>query len=185
MCNALMAIGTPAIDPLVVVFRGEDENMQKVAAEALGEMGWMPTDEAEQLEYIKTLIEDGVEQNIINVLSKIGEQAINPLVTIMKGEYELRDKAVVALKDLGWTPVDESDQIYYLLATQDWDGLVKKGKPAVECLIRVLKDKDKDMFMRRNATITLGQIGDAGAVEPLIITLRRNTRSSEKLLQRH
>lgn len=167
--NALKAIGEPAIDPLVVVFRGEDENMQKVAAVVLGEMGWMPADEAEQLKYIKTLIEDGVEQNITNALSKIGEQAIPPLVAIMKGEYGLQDKAVEALKNLGWTPADESDQIYYLIAIQDWDELLKKGDTAVTYLIQTLNDKQKTV--RISAIEALAKIGDAKAVEPLIALL--------------
>ena len=49
--------------------------------------------------------------------------------------------------------------------------LVKIGKPAVEPLIAVLKDKN-ELFARQTAAKALGKIGDSRAVEPLVAILK-------------
>lgn len=41
------------------------------------------------------------------------------------------------------------------------------GKPAVEPLVQVLKDKKELYFARKQAAEALGEIGDARAIEPL------------------
>jgi vesicle coat complex subunit len=58
------------------------------------------------------------------------------------------------------------------------DALVKIGEPAVEPLIKALKDKD--LFVQHNAALTLGLIAlkgikDVRAIEPLIQALKDKT----------
>ena len=57
------------------------------------------------------------------------------------------------------------------LRDQAAEVLVLKGERAVEPLIQVLLDKDKDWQGRNGAAYALGEIGDARAVEPLIQAL--------------
>jgi HEAT repeat protein len=68
------------------------------------------------------------------------------------------------------------ENVSYLLALQEWEKLIKFGEAAVEPLIAVLKDKDKDNDVRWYAASALGKIGDAKAVEPLIAALKDEDR---------
>ncbi|MFX0163096.1 MAG: HEAT repeat domain-containing protein, partial [Candidatus Hodarchaeota archaeon] len=92
-------------------------------------------------------------------------------------------------------PEDDTAKVYYLIAKEQWDKLVRLGEPAVEPLIQALKDKDidirsraaealveigepavehliqalkdEDRYVRRYTAWTLGEMGDKRAVEPL------------------
>lgn len=81
---------------------------------------------------------------------KLGEikdaAAVSPLIGILKGD---KDRDVRG-------------------STQD--ALVNIGKPAVESLIVMLKDKD--WHARRRAVQALGRIKDPGAIEPLVVAMR-------------
>jgi HEAT repeat protein len=54
--------------------------------------------------------------------------------------------------------------------------LVRIGKPAVEALIRALGDP----VVRKGAAITLRELGDKRAVEPLITALRSHSEGVRK-----
>lgn len=173
--DAIAMIGEPAVGTLTALLKGDNETLQATAAEILGKIGWMPANEEDHFGYlqaiIRPLIADGVGEQDMEVLAKMGDPAIKPLIGLMDSEgSQLRIYAATALQNLGWVAVNEVDQMSYLLATQDWDGLVEKGKPAVECLISVLKDED--ISVRGNATIALGRIGGAEVVDSLIDTLK-------------
>jgi HEAT repeat protein len=81
-----------------------------------------------------------------NALEKIGEPAVEPLITALKnGDIIVRRNAAKALGGI-------------------------KDAGAIEPLIIALKDKSP--IVRRNAAIALGQIKDSSSVEPLIAALK-------------
>jgi HEAT repeat protein len=59
------------------------------------------------------------------------------------------------------------------------DALVKIGKPSVQPLCDALKSENADV--RRDAAETLGKIGDARAVEPLILAVKNQDRNGGRV----
>jgi len=104
-----------------------------------------------------------------NALGEIGdESAINPLVRTLKDENLLvREEAANALDKLNWTPVNDTENAYYLIAKEQWNELVKLGKPAIEPLIQALEYED----CRESVQYSLAEIGEP-AIEPLIQALK-------------
>lgn len=103
-----------------------------------------------------------------------GQKSIAPatdtLVIALKDESsEVRWRAARTLRVLEWRPTDQKSLIDFLILTQDFEELSEIGQPAVAELIVALEDKGWDN--RRDASKTLGTIGDVSAVEPLIETL--------------
>ncbi|MEM2145755.1 MAG: HEAT repeat domain-containing protein, partial [Candidatus Jordarchaeaceae archaeon] len=80
-----------------------------------------------------------------------------PDVTLAKGEYDIR-KLMESLKNKLWD-----------IRQAAANALIKIGEPAVEPLIRALRDDD---HTRITLIWVLGQIGDKRATEPLIETLK-------------
>jgi len=58
------------------------------------------------------------------------------------------------------------------------DGLTKIGKPAVETLVRALKDENK--YVRYFVAVALGRIRDARAIEPLFRALKDGYRNARR-----
>ena len=87
-----------------------------------------------------------VNLTAINVLAKMGEPAVEPLIKTLSHELlRVRDSAAMSL------------------------GYIKDPK-VVKRLIDVLKDDDANV--RASAVYALGSIGDTSAVEPLIAMLK-------------
>ena len=108
---------------------------------------------------------------------------------------------IAQLEKIGWSPQSPSEMAWYLwgkgryreleemgelaieplISTLKWGGpgaqskamesLVKVGKPAVESLMSLLRDKNRDI--RRRTAETLDNIGDKRAIESLKRALRR------------
>jgi len=98
-------------------------------------------------------------------------KAIRPLINIMKDkDLNVRLSAAEALENSGWKPGNDSESIVYQVAKKKWEKLFLIGKPAVEPLVDLLKDKAQDIQCA--AAKTLGKIKDTRAVDPLIDTLR-------------
>ena len=88
----------------------------------------------------------------IEALSKIGEQAVAPLIEVLKNSKKDNDWAVSRSAEEALSGIEDSH--------------------AVEPLIIALKDKDPDVC--RNAAFALGKIKDPRAIEPLIAALKNN-----------
>ena len=153
----------------------KDYKVRWRAAEALGEIG-----DARAVEpLIAVSLQDenaGVRWGAAEALGKIGDaRAIKSLMGALK-DKDVREEAIRALRRIGDVRavkplLNETEWIYYLIATEKWDEVVKIGKPAVELLIDALKDRYWNV--RVCAVKALGDIGDARAVEPLIVILKR------------
>jgi HEAT repeat protein len=147
--EALVKIGAPAVEPLIVAFK--DQDVRKYAASALVHIG-IPA-----VEPLMAALRDGAQGVLVRTsaaeaLGQIGAPAVEPLIA--------------ALKD--------GDQ-GVLVRTSAADALVNVGAPAVEPLIAALKDGDQGA--RKYAARALGQIGDSRVVGPLIAALKDGDQS--------
>ena len=170
--EALGNIGAPAVEPLIKALRDEDWCVRMRAAEALGKIG-----DAQAVEPLIRVLGDRdyrVRGSAVEALEKIGNvRAVEPFVRLLGDNNSyVRWRAAKVLGKLHWSPVNNTEKVYYLTAKQDWKSITQLGAPAVEPLILALEDFNLDVIER--AAKVLGKIGDVRAVEPLIRTLRSN-----------
>ena len=94
------------------------------------------------------------------------------LVKELKNEDRVVRNAVVEVLDkVGWEPPNDAERINYLIAAEEWDGLAEMGKPAVKLLISCISClEDIELDIRVNVARTLGKIGDAKAIKPLLLS---------------
>lgn len=108
-------------------------------------------------------------------LSKIGIPAVESLLELLDDEdFPHRNGVIDALGEIGDARAIEP--LITLLGNKNRDlrsegamALCKIGRLAVEPLIEQLKNEDS--IVRIHAAYTLGRIGDARAIEPLILAL--------------
>ncbi len=106
--------------------------------------------------------EDNVKRvRALRKISEMGENAIPVIPTII----DLLDENTFVL-------LENDDKLNETTSIEKEAklALVKIGKPAVNPLIKALKDED--VLIRRNAAEVLGLIGSVSAVEPLIAILK-------------
>lgn len=111
-------------------------------------------------------------RSAVSTLKEIAETAINEiraanvekkLTRELKNKDRTVRKVVVDVLDkLEWKPTNDKERIHYLIAKEDWDGLIEIGQPAVKPLISCLEDYDTDVCL--NAARALGTVGDAKAI---------------------
>lgn len=134
-------------------------------------------------------------------LSDIGDtNAIESLVICLEdNEFKVREAAAQALEHLAWKPEQNVSGAAYWIAKRQWDKCTEIGEPAAKPLFAVLFDtepevqeaatsallgiginatrflvtilEDADWQKRAKAAEVIGEIGDRGAVEPLIASL--------------
>ena len=154
--------------------------------------------------------DEGVRADAAKALGDIEDvKAVEALIQALKDEVDsVRYEAAVALERLGWKPGDDTEKARYLIAKREWgdlaglggsavesliqvlkdedrdvrtgaaEALRKIGEPAVDPLIKALKDENSDALVREVAAECLGEIGDARAVEPLIQALKHKDAAS-------
>ncbi len=173
--NAAVALGkigdTRSVEPLIHALKDDHRWVRENAAVALGKIG--DTRSVEPL--IHALKDDHrwVREKAAGALGQIGNpRAVEPLFHTLKDKDSyVRKEAAEALKLLNWEPLKETEMVYYFLAKQNWEKLVKLGEIAVEPLIHALKE----VAVRQNAAVALGEIGDTRAVNPLLKVVRDNS----------
>ena len=173
--DALVNIGEPAVESLIDVLKGEDSNIKKYAAMALGQIGDLKALEP----LIKALSdeEDVVRFNAAQALINIGDsRAVGPLIIALDDEISgVRWSAAMALGNIGDTRAVEP----LMEALGDKDDIVQAnaanalgmiGEPAIDSLFKALEDINRDV--RINAAKALGYINDPSVVEFLIGALK-------------
>jgi HEAT repeat protein len=121
----------------------------------------------------------------VAALKNIGESATGKLVELLSArESTARGCAARVLSELGWKPESDRRRTDFLVAEEKWDDLVIMGEAALESLIDALDtmpaidaggdEPHVESDLRVGAAKTLGEIGDARAVEPLIKALYEN-----------
>ena len=189
------------VDKLIKALRYKDASMRKSAARALGEIGDARAVEP-LLSTLKDQ-DKGVRGWSADALGKIGDaRAVEPLLAVLKHQDNDEWFQVRAADALEWISVAQrwdsmswNEQIQwleksgdarvlepFLTALKNDDSRIQRnairtlaevGKPAVEPLLAVLRDENKNL--RWGAVGALGRIGDARAFEPLCAALKDNS----------
>ena len=171
--NAIEALGdigdVRAVEPLVTTLKDEEGRVRYRSASALGKIG-----DARAVQPLIGLLSDdnwAVRQVAAEALGAIGDaRAVEPLIEMLgDNRSAVRISSAQALDKLGWVPETDELRGIYLVAKNDWHAITEMGYLAVEPLFKALGDVDDSV--RRDGVITLGNIGDARAVEPLIKVL--------------
>lgn len=183
--RALGQIGnTRAVEPLIAALK--DDLLCFNAICSLGQIGddraVSPLiDILRDRKYVNTLY----QQKAVEALIMIGTPAVEPLISALKdGPWYVRHTAAEALDKLGWQPDRDELGAIYWLARGRLDKCVQIGAPAVEPLISELNRSNFDSEASEAIAKTLGQIGDARAVDPLISALKPWCRGAAMALDR-
>jgi len=185
---ALIAIGEPAIEPLIAVV------VDPVNLAPMSATSW-------DYDY------NEVFERAARALAQIGTPAIESLIAVLRGEVEIIQyggklaartfieiigrpiktvtvvtpsdeyKRQMVVKALGQLGIVAVEPLIRVLPDEDVgvrEGVVEAlgniGAPAVSALIGALQDQE--WRVRLTAAYALGQIGDSRAIEPLIVTLQ-------------
>lgn len=138
-----------ATEPLINALKDSYAIVRETAVQALGDIG-----DKRAVEAILPILQDpnpNIRRNAIIALGKLGDpRALNPLLNIASDFASSHSRVDV------WV-IEEVHK-----------ALVRIGKPAVEALIIILSNREADALMRKLAVVSLTDIGDVRAVEPLI-----------------
>lgn len=163
--QALIKIGAPAVESLIIRLRDSKKNIREETAKVLGEIR-----DTRAVEPLVAQLEDDdqrVRWASANALGKIRDVTrVAPLLI-----KQLNDNWIAAdvLREIGWQP--EQDQIgaAYWCALGEYEHCIEIGAPAVPLLVEHLSCFDDSR--RRIAAETLGKIGDRRAIGPLMLLL--------------
>ncbi|RZB32933.1 MAG: hypothetical protein AEth_00279 [Candidatus Argoarchaeum ethanivorans] len=123
------------------------------------------------------------QDEAIRTLGKIRDgRAVKYFILLLNyNQYDVRDAAAEALGEIGnekaVEPLIQALKKYHPFGSrlesryEISEALGKIGKPAVEPLIQVIKNKNIGFGVRNGAAFALGKIGNEKAVEPLIQVL--------------
>jgi len=180
MCyNATKVLGEikdgRAVPGLINVLLHNDWRVRAAAASALGEI----KDPRAVPALIKVMLDEdrAVRGDAEKALLKIGNFAVSEFIRALGDDnLDTRKVAVKILDNLGWQPSDLTNKVNYLFTKEDWKSLEEIGLPAVEILVKALKDENK--YVRRAAAMILGKRKDARAVEVLVEILNDKSDST-------
>lgn len=183
--DALVAIGQPAVTPVLALLDGGSDAVRENAVEILGKLR-----APEAAPAIVELLRDGgdrLHRRAVDALINIGAPAVTPLIPLLGEAGDGHDGAVTALTGigeaavepltdlltdenamtrlgaatvlnrLGWRPGGVDEQAVYLIALQQWQDVVSLGAPAVEPLLVRLADPDTGV--KAGAIKSLARIG--------------------------
>ncbi len=119
-----------------------------------------------------------VKADSVKTLVEAGKPAVGPLIQALDSkDPEIRENAAITLGKIK----DERaiDPLIKLLTDEEWEvesaannALVEIGKPAVELLIKILQDKNEDVFLQMKVIAVLAGIKDERAIQPMIQALK-------------
>jgi HEAT repeat protein len=154
------------IDIQIDLLKDPDWVVRREAAITLGEMG-----DERCVEPLCKALYDGdwqVREVAVDALGQIGSPAVEMLIKMVR-DWDVRKYVIVALGKIR----DERvlDPLMIQLRSDEFkddatNALVELGEPALERLVKALKDKDE--MVRKQAVLALGRIKHGGAVDPLI-----------------
>jgi HEAT repeat protein len=171
--KTLVEMGQSAVDPLISLFenRNLDDQLRSDMAE----------DDQQILGF------GGVRASIAETLGEIGDsRAIPSLVNSLKTErdswifWHVRD----ALSKLRWRPTDDEQKAWYFASQRYYRECVNLCKPyALEPLLHMLDicrihDDSRDEVVR-----ALGELGNPGAVDPLLALLKETYVSKQAIIE--
>ncbi len=128
-----------------------------------------------------------VRRAAAGALGQIGTpRAVDALIDALRDHlHEVRETAAKALDRLEWRPGRDENAAWYWSAKREWEKCVAIGTPAIEPLTSiVLKDALWNTLVRLEAAETLGQTGDARAIELLIQSLSASDVETRVIIAR-
>ena len=169
--DALGTLGEAACEPLLRPLTYPMTHVRIGAVEALGAIKSQRSVEP----LIHTLMNDTsneVRWVTTLALGEIGDKRAIPalLVSIKDKDRYVRYGCVKALEQIGWSAETDQDKVYCAIALEDWDTMIKMGKPAIGPLIDMLRDEHPAIRVR--IIEILGSIGDAEARNSCELVLR-------------
>ena len=154
------------IDIQIDLLKDPDWVVRREAAITLGEMG-----DERCVEPLCKALYDGdwqVREVAVEALGQIGSPAVEMLIKMVR-DWDVRKYVIMALGKIR----DERvlDPLMVQLRSDEFrddatNALVELGEPALDRLVKALKDKDE--AVRKQAVLALGRIKHGGAVDPLI-----------------
>jgi len=160
------------IDIQIDLLKDSDWVVRREAAITLGEMG-----DERCVAPLGNALRDGdwqVREVAIEALGQIGSPAVETLIKLLR-DWDVRKYAIIAMGKIR----DERVLAPLMLQLKNdefkedaTNALVELGEPALECLIKALKDRDDNI--RKQAVLALGRIKHADAIDPLIDMLADN-----------
>jgi len=154
------------IDPLVVALDDPKESVRRRVAEALGKIG-----DVRAIKPLVAALKDFnmlVREEAAKALIKIGDAAVEPLLIMLKDrDWIVKEHAALALQSLRAEPKDDDQRALLAVMVGDWEKAVCLGSVAVDPLVALLGVGKESV--RWQAARSLGMIGNARAVEPLIM----------------
>ncbi|MBU0491975.1 MAG: HEAT repeat domain-containing protein [Chloroflexi bacterium] len=172
-----------AVEPLIAALGDSNRDVRKESAAALGQLG----DFRAVGPLIATLKDTSLSLRAITAkaLGQIGDaQAVGPLIALLEDKnHDVRQEATGALGRIGdpravgplIAALRKEEHIHLMMGSPSIQALVRIGAPAVESLIPLLQDKSPAVTAA--AALVLEQIGDAGAVGPLVEALPEAERA--------
>jgi HEAT repeat protein len=160
------------IDIQIDLLKDPDWVVRREAAITLGEMG-----DERCVAPLGNALRDGdwqVRDVAIEALGQIGSPAVETLIKLLR-DWDVRKYAINAMgkirdeRVLAPLMVQLKNDEFKDDAT---NALVELGEPALELLIKALKDRDDNV--RKQAVLALGRIKHADAIDPLIGMLADN-----------
>jgi len=95
-------------------------------------------------------------------LGEIGEHVSIPYLVraLTDTDRYVRYGSAKSLELMGWHPNDDAETTYYQIAVQDWNSVKKIGKPAIDPLLHMLKEKHPLIRLK-----IIELIGDIGGIQ--------------------
>ena len=196
--DALVAIGRPAVDPVLALLEGGIGTVREHAVEILGRLG-----AHEAVPAIVDLVRSGgdrLHRKAVDALVGIGAPAVGALIPLLGedgdgyagaeaaltgigdaareplikalGDEDARTRmgAAMVLRRIGRIPAGVEGEAAYLIALQQWPEVVGLGAPAVDLLAARLGDRDAGV--RAGAAESLARLGAVAA--PHLVSLLGN-----------
>ena len=169
--QALVAIGSPAVEPLCQLLPVCKPTVRQLVVKGLGQIG-----DAQAKEPLLALLagnrELGLNAQIIEALARFPTEPMIPtfVAALDRHPCEARLAAARALSILGWRPAGVEEHVLYGLACEDAEYVAARGEETIGPLCTLLVSGDRQQ--RAGAAECLGLIGRSEALPALRTRVR-------------
>ncbi len=177
VAEALGRIGDErAVEPLIVELQKQIKTTYAsgAVAKALGDIGDRRALEPLMDAYRKSMSWE-ITVAAVQALCKLGDRSIVDLLInheLLSPGHRARELAVKALEQLNWQPGQDQAGAAFWIEKGQWEKVVAVGEPAVDPLINALQNSYNGWYAyMANDALSLGQIGDHRAFDPLMKAL--------------
>jgi len=167
--EALVPYGSKVVSSLARVLTESEPHAREHAVRALGQI-----DDERIISALAPALNDeepSVRITLANSLGQSGQAHIIPALCQLLQDTDpaVVQAAITATEKVG-LPSNPLEQAIYAVAKRDWVRAVALGSASVESLTRALKSTDEEV--RREASRSLGLIGDPAAIKPLMESMQ-------------